>query len=242
MHPMYSEIDKRWKSRVVPNNWHTMGKEGARAYLKKYGKNIGQSKVDAFYEYATVHGAREFAEGIREFSKSRANQKSKTPIPPVSIPKTVTPIVCSFDTVKNIWNKEIIENYKELLDLYRGFKHLLPEKNPFLPFFVECPISHLVEIGAGTMIGGLPNSAWKGLGTNPNFNDLVVRTVLCMRREEEILDLKIPSFWQTGSCDIQIQNLANGTMISNLIRKNDGVLKMETKSRIGVEEFIHFGF
>lgn len=34
------DIVQRWNTRVVPNNWHKMGKEGAELYLKKYGNKI----------------------------------------------------------------------------------------------------------------------------------------------------------------------------------------------------------
>jgi len=61
----YTEIEKRWNERIVPNGWHTMGREGAAAYIKKYGKKMGEDKRQWFYCWANRQKCKEFAEGIR---------------------------------------------------------------------------------------------------------------------------------------------------------------------------------
>lgn len=58
-------IDKRWMDRVVANGWDKMGEEGARLYLAKYGKNIGDEKREALAKVAEENGCGGFAIGMR---------------------------------------------------------------------------------------------------------------------------------------------------------------------------------
>lgn len=51
-----TEIEKRWNERIVPNNWHTMGREGTKAYIEKYGKKLGEEKRHWLYEHALRNG------------------------------------------------------------------------------------------------------------------------------------------------------------------------------------------
>lgn len=64
MKGMEKAVEKRWQDRVLPNRWHLMGEEGALEYLRKYGKNIGLSKLKALREHARKSGFPEFARGL----------------------------------------------------------------------------------------------------------------------------------------------------------------------------------
>jgi hypothetical protein len=59
---MMAKVEERWNSRVVANNWDEMGTEGAKLYLEKFGKNIGNQKLQAFAEYAYSLGLKEFGD------------------------------------------------------------------------------------------------------------------------------------------------------------------------------------
>jgi hypothetical protein len=39
------DIRERWESRIVSNNWHQAGAEGARLYLQRYGRNVKSPKL-----------------------------------------------------------------------------------------------------------------------------------------------------------------------------------------------------
>lgn len=58
------DIEKRWNERVIPNGWDQMGARGARAYLQRYGRNIGQEKVIKLSQYARSKNAIEFADEL----------------------------------------------------------------------------------------------------------------------------------------------------------------------------------
>jgi rubrerythrin len=58
---MRRQVETRWQSRVIANGWDEYGAEGAREYLQKYGKTMGEEKMRAFAEYAKEQGAREFS-------------------------------------------------------------------------------------------------------------------------------------------------------------------------------------
>jgi hypothetical protein len=58
---MEQAVAERWESRVVPRGWDRMGADGALAYLEKYGKTMGEAKMQAFAQYARFQGANEFA-------------------------------------------------------------------------------------------------------------------------------------------------------------------------------------
>ena len=63
------DVDQRWRSRVVPNGWHTMGKDGAREYVKKYGKGISIQKLEALAECARDHECEGVALGFEDAIK-----------------------------------------------------------------------------------------------------------------------------------------------------------------------------
>lgn len=60
-----NDIIKRWNERIIPNEWDQMGEEGARQYLQKYGRSIGNEKLLAFAEYAEEMDCEEFADYMR---------------------------------------------------------------------------------------------------------------------------------------------------------------------------------
>jgi len=45
-------IDQRWKERMVANGWHNQGRNGAEAYLAKYGRSIRPPKLIAMAQKA----------------------------------------------------------------------------------------------------------------------------------------------------------------------------------------------
>jgi hypothetical protein len=60
----YGDIQARWEARVVPNGWHRLGRHGADAYVRKYGRGIGLEKLMALREFARIQGFPEFAAGL----------------------------------------------------------------------------------------------------------------------------------------------------------------------------------
>jgi hypothetical protein len=59
---MLAKVAERWNSRIVVNNWNEMGAKGAEAYLAKFGKGIGNQKLQAFADYAYELGLKEFGD------------------------------------------------------------------------------------------------------------------------------------------------------------------------------------
>ena len=59
---MNEAIIKRWNERVIPLGLDEMGAEGAEVYLSKYGKGIGNDKLQAFADYAYSLGLKEFGD------------------------------------------------------------------------------------------------------------------------------------------------------------------------------------
>jgi len=59
-------IAERWNTRILPRGLHTQGKDGARAYLESYGKNIAAPKVAELATCAEIMGATEMAAGFWE--------------------------------------------------------------------------------------------------------------------------------------------------------------------------------
>ena len=73
-----SDIVKRWNERIVRNGWDKEGKSGASAYLEKYGRNIGDEKLQALADYARKMGCVEFAaflEGTKGMSKPKLKSR-----------------------------------------------------------------------------------------------------------------------------------------------------------------------
>jgi rubrerythrin len=72
---MMKAVADRWESRVVANGWDEMGADGAMAYLVKYGKTMGEQKMEAFAEYADMQRKYEFAAEMRRQLKDRFGHK-----------------------------------------------------------------------------------------------------------------------------------------------------------------------
>jgi len=64
-----ADVEQRWRSRIVPNGWDHMGKDGAKAYLKKYGKGISIDKLTALAQCARDKGCEEVAAGFDDAVK-----------------------------------------------------------------------------------------------------------------------------------------------------------------------------
>ena len=58
------ELRQRWTEQVVPNGWHLQGKEGAEAYLAKYGNNITLPKLAGLALFAERERYPEFADRL----------------------------------------------------------------------------------------------------------------------------------------------------------------------------------
>lgn len=62
--PPKSGIVERWNDRVVPNGFDKQGRDGATAYLAKYGKGIAAPKLVELALMAESVGATEMANGF----------------------------------------------------------------------------------------------------------------------------------------------------------------------------------
>ena len=64
-----SDIEDRWRNRIVPNGWNGMGEEGAKLYLKKYGRNISEEKLRNLANCAREHSCLDMAKGFDDAVK-----------------------------------------------------------------------------------------------------------------------------------------------------------------------------
>jgi rubrerythrin len=74
---MERAVADRWESRIVPRGWDRMGADGALAYLEKYGKTMGEKKMQAFAQYARFQGAYEFAAEMMRQLRDRFGHEYK---------------------------------------------------------------------------------------------------------------------------------------------------------------------
>ena len=151
-----NEIEKRWEERVVLNGWDQQGAEGAKAYLEKYGKKIGEDKLLAFADYATELGLTEFA---KEF-KSRLTPAT------VSI-KEVT----RQQAVTAGFNDDAINQFDD------GASNETPlAKQPNRVMLFETTVAVLAANNVGSLCGDVPNHCFKKIATK--FPDVEVRGCL----------------------------------------------------------------
>jgi len=141
-----NEIEKRWKVRIVSNGWDKQGADGAKAYLEKYGKKIGDDKLLAFADYATELGLIEFA---NEF-KSRL-----TPAVPI---KEVTLQYAE----ANHFNDDAIDEFNDQFG----------ESTTNAVLF-ESTVAVLAANNVGSACGNVPNHCFKKIATK--FPDVEVR-------------------------------------------------------------------
>lgn len=58
---LYKDMENRWSRRTVKNGWDTMGEEGAKNYLNKYGKGIQDTKLIHLAIFAEKKNKTEYA-------------------------------------------------------------------------------------------------------------------------------------------------------------------------------------
>jgi hypothetical protein len=92
------DISERWVNRVMANGWDADGAPGAEAYVKKYGKGIGEAKMIALAIHAknillpNRQGATDFSERLWEIAFERFGEN-------VSAGFTQDPVLTCFDEI-----------------------------------------------------------------------------------------------------------------------------------------------
>lgn len=86
-----ADISERWNNRMVPNGWHQQGVKGAEAYLKKYGKGIGQEKCLMLARCAEEGGWSEVAGGFYAWAYLISQDKNYVEISTISTVVTYAP-------------------------------------------------------------------------------------------------------------------------------------------------------
>lgn len=218
-----------------------MGAEGARAYLKKYGKGIGQEKLNALGEYARDNGYTDFADEVEKQYRAKFSNIFTPAVPSVSAKKPEDLITeFSYARASGIFNTEILSDYTELMTLWDNLTKEERESLPNAPKLIECPVWHLRDLKAGTMVGKLPNQAWVEIAEIlPN---LLVRTVIFQKPPMQIIKMVIPSFLMTGTCDIRIKNNLEIDKIEELAAQAGGCLKACKHPSAGSIQWRHFNF
>lgn len=82
-----ADIAERWLSRIIPNNLHRLGEQGADDYLKRFGRNIREDKVVLMTIKAETEGCQDMADGFwkkaytlrLEKPASKAKRTNKAP-------------------------------------------------------------------------------------------------------------------------------------------------------------------
>jgi hypothetical protein len=81
-----ADISERWRERIHAQGLDRQGKNGAREYLRQYGRNIGVDKTVRLAMKAEEEGCLEMAEGFWEkaFSMERPPAAAASPVPAVT--------------------------------------------------------------------------------------------------------------------------------------------------------------
>src|SRR5437016_2909795 len=73
-----ADIVERWLSRVIPNNYHLLGEQGAEAYLARFGRTIGEEKAVYLAIKAEIEGYQDMANGFWKKAHSLKTDGSKS--------------------------------------------------------------------------------------------------------------------------------------------------------------------
>ena len=67
---------KYWEDRILYNGWDKLGAAGAAPYLKKYGNNISDEKIESLVNLCKSEGAYDLADGFDEVIHPKKSTKS----------------------------------------------------------------------------------------------------------------------------------------------------------------------
>ena len=73
-----ADIVERWLSRIVPNNLHLLGEQGAEGYLARFGRNIGEEKTIHLAIKAEIEGYQDMADGFWKKAHSIQSDQSRS--------------------------------------------------------------------------------------------------------------------------------------------------------------------